>query len=467
MKKFLQAFIVLLFLSIVLPPVQQASAQAKDDNLKTTSRLSLWFGKMKSKCEKGMEWVANSQVGQFVGDGIKYAKEGMKFAQDQYNAAMDLYNETKDAVLNSKEYKAAMISKDIATETLKLKKIQEEQLQRLEEIKQQEELVKKQAEGKIAAVKANLDRNEQRMLAEEAGTGGISPDAQSFMQDSEKAITEIQKETAAQIASLGQESLMFVEETKDRLLEQGDKIAGLTTKLNEVMSDGKKASFTRPAKEVIQEQQDALFLKANEKADLIVEKKKKTARKKALSKSIDSGLQASFGKTKLKKKSSKDKIESKTGMSATMTGESEVSGVNVEVLSEQMSQILNYIELNLAYVKTQAAAEINQMHELGTAPATDTFNLCSYSSSDDQQDAISCATDKVNSVQQGIGNGISKMKETKETIQSKGEEFKNKIEEGKQVLGDIKDVGQGLSEAGSGIVDSVKGQANSALTGMN
>lgn len=443
MKKLLSLFVVLLMLGAVPSVTPDVRAQATMDPVKEPSKVSLWFGKMKSKCEKAMEWVANSQVGQFVGDGIKYAKQGIAFAKEQYEAAMDLYNKTKDAVLNSKEYKAAMVSKEIAQETMKMKKTQEEKKQKLEEIEQQQELLKQQAQAKIANIQSNLNLNEKRMTEDAEKSGSVSSETQSFMSEQEKALEEIEAELEDQLDSLKSSAETIESEYNDKLETQAEKVADLGVKLNDILKDGDNKKETRSAKEIIQEQQDKLFLKAKEKADLATEKKKKKNRSKALNDSLDGGMQVVMGDVKLKESSSNDKVEAKQGVASTMTGESEVSGVNTEVLGEQMNFIMNYIRLNLAMIKSQAIAELNGLHELKTSAADNKFDICQYTDPENRKSALEMAKSKAQKLQ----NNLNKAKDKFEAAKDKVEEISSTAKEAAAVAGELGSVTQGLGDS--------------------
>lgn len=458
MRKLLSLFVVLLMLGAVPAATPDVWAQVTADPVKEPSKLSLWFAKMKSKCEEAMDWVANSQVGQFVGDGIKYTKQGIAFAKEQYEAAMDLYNKTKDAVLNSKEYKAAMVSKDIARETMVMKKDLEEKKQKLEEIKQQEELIKQQAQAKIANIQSNLNLNEQRMLEDEKNNAGNQ--AEAFMTEQEKMLEEINKETAEQLASLKESAEMVEEEFKNKEIAQAEKVADLTLKLKDILDgDGKKKKETRSAREVIQEQQDKLFLKAGEKASLAVERKKKKNRAKAVDSSIDSGMQTAMGEAKQKQSSAKDKVDSKAGVANTMTGESEVSGVNTEVIGEQLNIMINYIRLNLAYLKTHSIAELNSLHELETSAAANKFDLCEYTDPENRKSTLEMAKSKAKKMQNKLNNAASKVVSTYQKGTDKFNEVKDKasglnstIKEGAEVAGQLGDIAKETGKSLTGQV---------------
>ena len=110
----------LLFVICMLALSAAGTADAflpKIDAGKGASGVSNIVQKAKAQAEKAMQWISNSKMGKFVGDGISAAKDGMSFMKEQYNNAMKLYGQAQDAiesVKDSKEYQMAMISKEIA-----------------------------------------------------------------------------------------------------------------------------------------------------------------------------------------------------------------------------------------------------------------------------------------------------------------------------------------------------------------
>ena len=154
MKKIFAILALFAFAIGIAPTTVVTPAQAflpKIDAGKTGSKISLWFQKVKSSCEKAMQWVSNSKMGKLVGDGIKATKDGVNFAKDMYKQGMDIYNQGKeyaDAAKNSKEYKSAMLGKEIAQESKKLAKIQQQMLKIQENAKQEQELLQETKIGR-------------------------------------------------------------------------------------------------------------------------------------------------------------------------------------------------------------------------------------------------------------------------------------------------------------------------------
>lgn len=181
-------------------------AQVKADSVKAGSKVQSALQKAKAKCESTMEGIQGSQFGQFVGDGVKYAKDGIAYAKSAYEQGMKYANEVKDKVLNSKEYKAAMISKDIATETLKLKDLGEELIKKQEEIRQEFELRKEQN-----AAKQKLIQQNSQIIDAETKQEDVSANDNKANIDSEGVIEKLDADNI--ITTIKKDPITIVKET--------------------------------------------------------------------------------------------------------------------------------------------------------------------------------------------------------------------------------------------------------------
>ena len=156
--KFIHIFLTIMLISFAPQMISPSYALFfKVDVGKSTSKITNAIKKIKAKCEKIMEDIQNSQLGQAVGDGIKNTKAAIAFAQSKIDQGMALYNKVKKEVLSSDAYKMAMVSKEIADKGVELKKLEEEKLLRQEEIKQEMELLKEQTAAKSKNLKKNFD----------------------------------------------------------------------------------------------------------------------------------------------------------------------------------------------------------------------------------------------------------------------------------------------------------------------
>ena len=106
----------------------------KIDIGKTGGKFSDWVQKQRENYESVLEQISESQFATVIGDGIKSAKEGIQYAKETYNAALEKYEEVKNAVLDSPEYRMALVSQKIAEESLKLESLHQEQKTTIENL---------------------------------------------------------------------------------------------------------------------------------------------------------------------------------------------------------------------------------------------------------------------------------------------------------------------------------------------
>ncbi len=443
MKKVLCMLLsVFLAVGFVLQTASSAQAQfTKIDATKTPSKLTNWFQTQKAKCEKIMESVQTSQFGQFVGDGIKYTKEGIKFAKDVYDKSIELYGELKEKVLNSAEYKMAMISKQIAEESQKLKELQEEKLKKQEAIQAEIDLLKEQTAAKISSIQQNisvLEANENQEKATNEGDGLISAkaveklpkieDAQEEktpeMEAVEAEIEQIQNEMEMQVEDYESEIENIEDDYEEKILEQGEKIAKLTQELAKASSSSslvKKES--RSSSAALQETQDKfLFPRA---PSIREDKKIRKQRKEALSEVIVETTAVKADK-QLSRAATKEKTDSKEELSDTMTGESEGSGVSAEVLTEQLQILRSYIDVVLADLKLQASIEVNSLRRISSIPLKEKFNLCDY-------------TDQSNVGLEGVKKKANTAISPANKLRENATQIKENIDKAQEKIGEAKD----------------------------
>lgn len=186
-------------------------AQIKADGVKASAKISRSILEGKGTCQTIMEGIQGSQFGQFVGDGVKYAKQGIAFAKSAYEQGMKYANEAKEKVLNSKEYKAAMLSKEIGSETLKLKELEEELIKKQEEIRQEFELRKEQNAAKQKLIQQNSQIIDAETKQEEAAADdnktNIDSDGIIKNLNADNIITTIKKDPITMVKETTQFSL--------------------------------------------------------------------------------------------------------------------------------------------------------------------------------------------------------------------------------------------------------------------
>ena len=440
---FCSLLIVEAFFNIAPEAVAQVT---KVDATKTPSKITVWFQTQKAKCEKIMESVQTSQFGQFVGDGIKYTKEGIKFAKDVYDNSIELYGELKDKVLNSAEYKMAMISKEIAEESQKLKDLQEEKLKKQEAVQAEIDLLKEQTSAKISSIQQNAAilaqaQNEQTTEAEALTTRSAAEleaeqeeealEKSSEMEGIEVEIEQIQSEMEMQLDDYESEIENIEDEYEEKILEQGEKIAKLTQELAEVSSSSSLIKKQpRDSSEALQETQDKFLLP---RAPSIKEEKKiKKQRKQALSDVIVETSTTKADK-QLSRASTKEKTDSKEELGDTMTGESEGSGVSAEVLTEQLHVLRSYIDVVLADLKLQASIEVNNLRKVSSEPLEEKFNLCDYT------DQSNVGLEGIKKKASGAMSKVNELQEKVADVQGKISEAKEKVDQAKETVSNVQD----------------------------
>lgn len=211
---------LLMMLSIIIGNLSintNCQAQIKADIIKAGSKVESALEKTIAQCQSVIEGIQGSQFGQFVGDGVKYAKQGIAYAKSAYEQGMQYANKTKEKVLNSKEYKAAMISKEIANETLRLKEMGEELIEKQEEIRQEYELQKEQTAAKQKLIQQNNQIIDTELNKEDVSGDGnnknVSPDVSALKTDRDSLIATIRKDPITIVQEAIRSSLDGYEET--------------------------------------------------------------------------------------------------------------------------------------------------------------------------------------------------------------------------------------------------------------
>lgn len=461
MKKILSLLISCFLISCVVPDmVLDASAflMFKGDATKSSSKFSVWIQTQKSKCEKILEGVQTSQFGQFVGDAIKYTKEGIKFAKDVYNRSTELYGEIKEEVLDSPEYKTAMISKEIASESLKLKELQEEKLKKQEEIQSEMDLLKEQTAAKISNIQQNLVTMEQSYSPVSEEDDEFTPTPE--MAGIEVEIEQLQSQLDMYLADYERDIDNIEDEYKEKIITQGEKVADLTKELSEVASSSGlfKKKETKDSEEALEETQKTfLFLGA---PSIREENKIKKQRKEALSEIIVETMKAKADK-QLTRASTEDKTNTKADLSATMPGESEGSGINTEVLSEQLKILRSYIDVVLADLKLQASIEVNSLRRVTSVPLKKKFNLCDYTDQSNvgleglkkKASKALQVVDKIQDTASQVKENINKAQEAANKVQNTVNQVKDTVNQAQEAIDNAKDKYQQLE----GMTEDIQG----------
>ncbi len=474
MKKIL--LITGLAAAFIFSPIIRQDVQAQitgvNDTMKSPSRLSLWFGKIKSNCEKAMEWVSNSKMGKLVGDGIKAAQDGMKYAQDQMTAAMEFYNDNRNAVLNSKEYKAAQLSKQIAFASMELKNIEGEKKEKLESLKQQVSVIEDKYAQKIAAAQKNLEKLESNVgkvwddNTSSQALGDFSDGyADANLEMAQKSIENLKIQQEQELKSLNG-SLKDIESSyKNKALKQSEKIAGLTNKLQAVYS-GEEISI-KPPTEALEKAKNEIFQKDNSQRSVASDNKMKEKRLANRRQAIYDVYEKAL-RTQVSLKKLKDEVNSTKKLAKVTPGESETSGIHTQVMTEEIELLYKYAEMvvnDLILQSTVAAAKLT--------PATvnkkySKFKLCDYSEYGSKDNSlmgqIKQAKSTVGQLQEKAVSGINKVSSTYNSVQEKAQGFKDKVEGYQQDLSNATAAVGELKNTGDALKNSISNPG--ALEGM-
>lgn len=437
MKKIFAILALFAFAIGIAPTTVVTPAQAflpKIDAGKTGSKISLWFQKVKSSCEKAMQWVSNSKMGKLVGDGIKATKDGVNFAKDMYKQGMDIYNQGKeyaDAAKNSKEYKSAMLGKEIAQESKKLAKIQQQMLKIQENAKQEQELLQETTNQKLAALQSNLGTMENYLaenIANGADTSGLNQTVERVNSESTTLIEQIKREFSQKSKAINDDMDDQLDELKEQQEAQTEVIAKLTKELAEL----NEVSFNvENPLESLQNTKNEIFLKKGVKDTVSSRKnlreKRFEERRNMIYEIYEKSVRAKGNMTGLV-----EDVNLIKELSETMPGEAEGSGVNVEILVRQIDILEKYVEFVLADLALETSVAATQLPPNASEGQLTDFKLCNYTKSQAEinKEKLAALKAKVSKAKEKVTSTVDKVKEGAELAKGVGEV----VQSGKEVL---------------------------------
>ena len=436
-KKILKIFLIILIMFVAFPKADTLAFLPKIDGLKSSSKLSNFFGKLKNNAEKAMEWVSNSKAAQLIGDGIKEAKKGIAFAKSAYAAAMEVYGkvvDTIDKVKNSAEYKAMLISKQIADASSDIQTLEEEKLTKLEELQQEMDLLETQNSAKITNINSNLDI-----------LGSETTDEKSLNEINDQ-LTSLQQQTQKQLQDLEQQYSQIEKEYDSKIKEKRSEILELSKSLADVANI---KLVSEDAAESIKKVQSSMFTVEGEETDLSKRREKVENRKQAFSDAVDEAIyKAASGLSNIS--AAQEDLDSKRNTGATMPGESENTGIAAEVVLKQVDILQQYLEYTIVDLKLQTAKELASMSQTDLEVSTieNSFNFCDYTIKKKQsglslleqaKNTYQNATQTISSAKENISEATASVKEQVDNVKGKYEEAKDLVNQADQVVNDIKD----------------------------
>ena len=432
MKKVFIAFGIMVML--IITPFYATEVQAQiagvNDTMKTPSRLSLWFGKIKANCEKAMQWVSSSKMGKLVGDGIKAAKDGIKFAQEQYEAAMEFYNDNKNAVLNSNEYKAAQISKQMATASKELKDIESEKKEKIEELEQQVSVIEEKYAQKIASAQENLSKLQN---------SGDYTDTE--LESAQRTIENLQIQQEQELKSLDNSKGNVEDSYNKKLKDQGEKVVTLSNRMLELYSD-EQISLSVPT-EALENAKNEIFLQAGEKVTIAsnndMKEKRYSNRRQAIYDVYEKALRTQASLPKLI-----DEVNANKNLAKVTPGESETSGVHTKVMTQEIELLYKYAEMvvnDLILESTVAAAkltpkEVNKKYSK--------FKLCDYSEYGSKDTNLMGQINAAKSTVSDLKDKADKVISTYNDVKDKVGTIKNEATAAIDAVNELKDTGEAL-----------------------
>lgn len=441
MKYFSKISCFLIVLSVMSLVGTMSSAQdvMKIDSGKTGGKFADWAQKQQENYQNTVEQISESQFATFVGDGIKAAKSGIKFAKDTYKGAMDVYNETKDSVLNSTEYKAAMISKQIAEESKSLKDLQEQKEAKLAALKADAELERVTLEEKAKQAQKNLNvsievyQTELQNATSEVEKARIESEIASFKQGSSVELVSFESETKQIESNLKAETKQIEIEFGEEIYNQGEKVADLTLQLKDLLAEDKKdkgTAETDPDK-VIAEAMDDLSFKEGEAVSL---QDRKNKQKKRQSK-LKSTMMKAMGGAVTSVASTDDTSEEQENVaetSETVNGKSETVQFAVQSTVNQLDGLQQYLLMELKAIEAEAVIILSQ-EEYKAGKANASIDICDYSG---EKGGLMGMVDQAKSTAGKVQSGISQAKGAVNQVTSTVNEAKGAIDEAKGAVGE-------------------------------
>lgn len=443
---YINCFLVVLAILAFGSTNGRAQDVMKIDSGKTGGKFADWVNKQHENYQNTVEQISESQFATFVGDGIKAAKNGIAFAKEQYNAVM----EAKDAVMNSTEYKAAMLSKQIAEEGKVLKDLQEEQKTKAAELKANAELERTTLEEKAKAAQENIEtsravyQEELKNAATDAEKEQIEKEMAALSQsggteDIDEQIKKIESDLEAQ---LKQNEIEFATD----IYNQGEKIADLTLQLKELLEADKKekgSGETDPDK-VIEEAMDDLSFKEGEAVSLQDRKDKEKKRQSRVKSSLMAAMSSSVGQI-TSTDNTKEQQESVSETSETLNGKSETIQLAIENTVNQLDALQNYLMIELKAIEARTTLILSQNKDYKAGKATSSIDICTYSG---EKGGIMGAVDKAKSLKDQASGAVAK-------VQSGVSKVTSAVEDAKEMKNQVTDGIAAVKEAGGSIGNSV------------
>lgn len=409
-----------------------AGASAQDifkiDISKTAGKFSDWVQKQRENYQTVMEQISESQFATVIGDGIKSAQEGIKYAQDTYNAAMEKYEDIKNTVMDSPEYKAALLSQKIVEENTKLTSLQDEMILAVltlrstydgEQEVQAEKIKQAQSNFEITAAAYAEELNQ----ATDETRPKIEEKISDFQSGSEATLAAMEAEIGSIMQRYKAELTVLEADYNERIAEQKEKIAELNEDLKNLVADQfntATAADADPAQSIGEMMKD-LSLREDESISLQylkdLEKRRNKKSTSAVAQSSTNAAGVITSTTDLD-----DEQQNSSAISETVNGKSESVQIAIEGMVDQMETLQKYLILELSAIEEETL-KIITTSTLKTSEPKTVIDICDYVEEEDDK-----KIDLASSISQAEDT-LNEIKDTADTVKAKGEEVKETVEQ--------------------------------------
>ena len=392
----------------------------KMDIVRTSQRFAIWVQKQAENFEQAMKEIAESQFGTFIGKGIDAAKKGLQFVKDKLQQAKELYGKVKDKINEIKEstaYKVALLSKQMAAETLVLDTIKKQRDTEKATIASDAELERINLEEKLKIAKENL----------EIGTEILKGELEELTTDEEKEIKQKEidayiEESTASINKLETEIANVEENKKSKLKEldfnfglmvasQTAVIAEIGVEIADLIAQSKRENgeVEEDPEKLIEDAVNDFSYKEGEVVTLEDrEKKDKTRRRKRENVSLAANSFASkiIAKTE-------DKIEEEaqnSGTSEITNGKSEALQTAISQTVVQLETLYEHLLLEIKALEFETANIMADNKEYKAGKIEAAIDICSYKMEKEKNllDALKDAKSKAENVANKVQEGVNK-----------------------------------------------------------
>ena len=463
MIKKLSYFLVILSVLIFGAGDTYAQNVMKVDFVKTSQKFSIWVQKQAENFENAMKEIAESQFGTFIGKGIDAAKQAFKFVKEQLQRVKELYKtakKTTEDVKASDAYKIAMLSKQLATETMVLDTLKKQRDSAKASVKSDAELKMVTLDEKITLAKENLDvgvsifEGEIAELKSEEEIDVKKKELETFRNDNVSAISAIEEERS-NIEKASKDEIKQIDiNFAISIAEQSAVIAGLGIEIAELTKKKKQkdGEMEKDPEKVIESTIDDFSYKEGEVPTLEDRKNKDKKRQRRLEtiSSETSGMSLDIvGETE-------DKIEEESQNSATsetVSGKSEALQTAISQTAAQLEGAYNYLLLELRAIEFETANLMVDNKEYVAGKAESSINICNYQT--DKRNIF----DKLKDAKSKVEGAVGKVQETVNKVQEK-------VNQAVEIVGDVTAAGVAVVGTAKAIKSAIKDKDVDAITGL-